>query len=300
MENKPRIYLDSAATTYTAAEVFNAMQPYFSSEFGNPASIHEFGRNAEMAVSNAREQVAKLINADPSEIYFTSGATEANNWALKGVIEASPVKRVLISRIEHPSIIETAEYLKKQGAEVDYIDVDKNGVVIVADLIAKLAKPAALVSVMTANNEVGTIQFINTIANICEQNGVLFHTDATQAVGSVFIDAKEMKIDLLSMSAHKIYGPKGVGALFIKKGTKIAKFMHGGHQEKGKRAGTSNVPAIVGFGKAAEIAIRDAQINNTRLKTLRDYFINEIQTKIEAVKLNGHPSQRLANNVNFS
>lgn len=300
MAEKREIYLDNAATTYCNGEVFFAMQPYFISNYGNPNSLHQIGANARAAIEAARASVAKIINADPEEIYFTSGATEANNWIIKGIVEASEIKRVIVSEIEHPSIIETTRWLAEQGVTVEYVRVDENGVISVPDLLAKLSKPACLVSIMTANNEVGTIQYINTIANICAQNHVYFHTDATQALDSVHIDVKEMDITALSLSGHKIYGPKGIGALYIKKGTRVATFMHGGHQEHGRRAGTYNVPAIVGLGKAVEISMRDNNINNQRIKQLRDYFIREVEEKIPAVKLNGHRTQRLANNVNFS
>lgn len=295
-----QIYLDNAATTYVAGEVFSAMQPYFLVDYGNASSSHSMGRRAEEALYNARASIAQIINAEPDEIYFTSGATEANNWFIKGVVENSPVKRIIISCIEHSCIMETAKWLAGKGIAVEYIRVDENGIISVPDLLSKLAKPAALVSVMTANNEMGTVQYINTIANICAERGVLFHTDATQAIGCVDINVKDMNISGLSMSAHKIYGPKGIGALYIKKGTRVATFMHGGHQERGKRAGTSNTAGAVGFGKAVEVCMRDGNINNARIRSLRDYFIREVMNRIPAVKLNGHPTQRLANNVNFS
>ncbi len=294
------IYLDNAATTYCNGEVFYAMQPYFITNYGNPNSLHQVGYVAREAIENARISIAKIINADPNEIYFTSGATEANNWVLKGIVAASPIKRILVSAIEHPSITETARWLTENGVEVEYIKVDENGIISIPDLLAKLSKPTCLVSVMTANNEVGTVQYINTIANICSQNNVYFHTDATQALESVSINVKEMDITALSLSGHKIYGPKGVGALYIKRGTRIDTLIHGGHQENGMRAGTYNLPAIVGLGKAVEVCMRDGNTNNTRMKQLRDYFIKEIEAKIPGVKLNGHRTQRLSNNVNFS
>ncbi len=294
------VYLDNAATTYCNGEVFYAMQPYFLTNYGNPNSLHQIGYTAREAVEKARASVAKIINADPDEIYFTSGATEANNWVLKGIVAASPIKRVLISAIEHPSVTETARWLTENGVDVEYIRVDENGIISIPDLLAKLAKPTCLVSVMTANHEVGTVQYINTIANICSKNNVYFHTDATQALESVHINVKEMKISALSLSGHKIYGPKGVGAVYIKRGTKIEPLLHGGFQENGMRAGTYNLPAIVGLGKAVEICMRDGNTNNTRMKQLRDYLIKEIETKIPGVKLNGHRNQRLNNNVNFS
>jgi cysteine desulfurase len=295
-----QIYLDNAATTYVTGEVFSAMQPYFLQDYGNASSSHAMGRTAEEALYKARCQVAKIINAEPDEIYFTSGATEANNWFIKGVVENSPIKRILVSCIEHSCVMETAKWLSSRGVTVEYIRVDENGVISVPDLLSKLSKPACLVSVMTANNEMGTVQYINTIAQICGEKGIPFHTDATQAIGSVDINVREMNISGLSMSAHKLYGPKGIGALFIKKGTRVATFIHGGHQERGRRAGTSNTPGAVGFGKAVEICMRDGQINNNRIRALRDYFTREVMNRIPAVKLNGHPTQRLANNVNFS
>ena len=297
---KRNVYLDNAATTYVCGEALQAMMPYFTADFGNSSSAHAFGRNAEMALAQAREQVARLINADPEEIYFTSCATEANNWVLRSAALSHPSKRIIVSCIEHPSIIDTCEGLKKQGCKVEYVKVDRDGIINVSDFIAKLAKPAAIVSIMTANNEVGTIQYLNTIANLCRERGIMFHTDATQAISSVFIDVKEMNIDALSMSAHKIYGPKGVGALYIKNGVKIDKFMRGGHQEKNLRAGTTNVPGVVGFGVAAAVAIRDSAINNARIKSLRDYMIMQIEQRIPGTRLNGHRNQRLPNNINFS
>lgn len=294
------IYLDNAATTYCNGEVFYAMQSYFLTNYGNPNSLHQIGYTARKAIQEARVNVAKIINADPDEIYFTSSATEANNWAIKGIVSASPIKRILISSIEHPSVTETARWLTEQGVEVEYVKVDENGIISIPDLLSKLAKPTCLVSVMTANNEVGTVQYINTIANICSQNNVYFHTDASQALESVSINVKEMDITSLALSAHKIYGPKGVGALYIKRGTKIDNLIHGGYQESGMRAGTYNLPAIVGLGKAAEICVRDTNINNARMKKLRDYFIKEVETRITGVKLNGHRNQRLSNNINFS
>lgn len=297
---KRRIYLDNAATTYCAAEVLQVMLPYFTTEFGNAASIHTFGRDAERALQKARTQIARAINAEPNEIYFTSGATEANNWVIRGAVQNHPSRRAIVSAIEHPCVLETCAQLAREGYKIDYIKVDHEGVIQVSDLISKLAKPAAIVSVMTANNEVGTIQYLNTIANLCREKGVLFHTDATQALSRVFINVREMNVDALSMSAHKIYGPKGIGALYLKNGVKIEKFMHGGHQERNMRAGTSNVSGAVGFGAAVEVAMRDANINNTRIKGLRDYLISQIESKIENCKLNGHRTQRLMNNAHFS
>ena len=295
-----RVYLDSAATTYVCGEVMQAMMPYFTNEFGNSASVHGYGREAEKAVAKARAQIAATIGANANEIYFTSCATEANNWILNGIVRKSKCRRVLVGATEHPSIIETCKQLEKDGYIVEYIDVDDQGIVVISDLIARLSKPAALVSVMTANNEVGTIQFINTVSQVCKKYGVPFHTDAVQAIGNIHINVKDMDIDALSLSSHKIYGPKGVGALYIRNGLKVDKFIHGGHQERNRRGGTQNVPAIVGFGAAIEIAMRDSKMNNARIRTLRDYFINQVEMRIKNVKLNGHRTQRLVNNINIS
>ncbi len=300
MTGKKVIYLDNAATTYCNGEVFRAMQPYFLTEYGNASSAHSAGSDANEAINKTREDIARFLNAEPEEIYFTSGSTEANNWILKGIVEKSDIKRIIVSEIEHPSILETAKWLAKQGVVVEYVKVDDNGIISVPDLLSKLSKPACLVSVMMANHEIGTIQYINTIAKICQSHDVYFHTDATQAIGSVHIDVAEMDITALSLSGHKIYGPKGVGVLYIKNGTKVAPFIHGGHQERGKRAGTYNTPAIVGLGKAIEVLTRDSTMYNSRMKQLRDYFITEVESKIEHVKLNGHRTQRLPGNVNFS
>jgi len=297
---KNKIYLDNAATTYVAGEVMTAMMPYFTTEFGNNSSMHSFGRAAEKAVARARVQIARAINAEPNEIYFTSGATEANNWILNGIMEKARSKRLLVSSIEHPSVLEVAKSLAARGYKVEYIKVDENGIISVSDMIAKLSRPAALVSIMAANNEVGTIQFLNTVANIAKERGVLFHTDATQALGSVPIDVKAMGIDALSLSGHKIYGPKGIGALFIRNGVDLGKYMNGGHQERGQRGGTVNVPAVVGFGEAAALTMRDGPANFKRISKLRDYLISEIESKIEGAYLNGHRTQRLPNNANFS
>ena len=299
-KNSRQIYLDFAATTYVGGEVLQEMMPYFTTEYGNPASLHAFGRNAEKALAKARTQIAKAINADPNEIYFTSGATESNNWLIRGVLGASKIKRALVSRIEHPSVMELVKQLETEGYKIDYVNVDRDGIVVVSDLVAKLAKPTALVSIMTANNEVGTVQFLHTVASMAKERGAIFHTDATQAIGNVFIDVKEMNIDALSLSSHKLYGPKGIGALYIRKGCQVEKLIFGGGQERGQRSGTPNVPAAVGFGKAVELTLRDGSVNNNRMRQLRDYMIKEIETKIEHVKLNGHRTQRVPNNVHFS
>lgn len=297
-----KIYLDNAATTMMNSEVLAEMMPYFSGVYGNASSLHSFGRDAKFAVDTARERIANGIGCKPEEIYFTSGATEANNWILRGVASANRQKgnHIITTKIEHPSILQTCAELEKQGYRVTYLDVDEKGLVRIDQLIHFICDETILISIMTANNEVGTIQNIQAIANIANEKGVPFHTDATQALGAVNLNVGEMKIDALSISAHKIYGPKGVGALYIKNGLRVDKFMTGGSQESDRRAGTLNTPAIVGFGKAVEIATRDIIANCNKVKKLRDYFVAEVQKNIDMVYLNGHPVQRLPNNASLS
>ncbi|MCL2621610.1 MAG: cysteine desulfurase [Firmicutes bacterium] len=294
------VYLDYAATTYTSHEVLDEMMPYFTTVFGNNSSIHKYGRDAEAAVAKARERIAKVIGAQANEIYFTSGATEANNWILKGFVEKSPYKRVIISQIEHASIMKTCEELKKQGVEIVKIPVNQDGVIAMSELLRAISRPAAVVSIMAANNEVGTVQYIQAIAKAVADKNIPFHTDAVQAFGTVSMNVKEMEISAMSLSSHKIYGPKGIGALYLKNGSKISKFIVGGGQERNMRSGTVAVPLCVGFGKAAEVAARDMSMNNNRIKALREYFIQQVVEKVEYVKLNGHRNQRLVNNANFS
>lgn len=297
-----KIYLDNASTTAINSEVLAEMMPYFNSVYGNPNSLHCFGRDAKMAVDTARDRIAKAIGCNSNEIYFTSGATESNNWAIRGIAYANSKKgkHIITSKIEHPSVLETCKQLEKEGFSVTYLDVDKYGLVRLDKLLHNINKDTILISIMAANNEVGTIQNIQAIANIAKEKGVIFHTDATQAIGSININAKEMGIDLMSFSAHKLYGPKGIGALYVKNGVLIQKFMQGGEQEKNLRAGTLNTPAIVGFGKAVEIACRDIIANAKKVSNLRNYFIKEVMKTIEMSFLNGHPIQRLPNNINFS
>ena len=297
-----KIYLDNAATTPISSEVLNEMMPYFTSMYGNPSAVHSFGREAKHALDVARERVARGIGCDPSEIYFTSGSTEANNWALYGIATANRAKgrHIITSKIEHPSVLNMCKHLEDEGFRVTYLDVDNYGFVKLDQLIHHLYSDTILVSIMSANNEVGTIQNLQAIANIVAEKGIIFHTDATQAVGSININVHDMGIDALSLSGHKINGPKGVGALYVRKGVKINPFMLGGEQEYGLRAGTSNVPAIVGLGKAVEIATRDIVTNNKKVRQLRDYFVAQINKNIDLCYLNGHPVQRLPNNVNIS
>ena len=297
-----KIYLDNASTTAINSEVLAEMMPYFNSIYGNPSSLHSFGRDAKAAVETAREKIAKAIGCNSSEVYFTSGATESNNWAIRGIAYANMQKgkHIITSKIEHQSVLNTCKELEKEGFKVTYLDVDKYGLVRLDKLLHNINEDTILISIMAANNEVGTIQNIQAIANIAKEKGVIFHTDATQAIGSVNINAKEMGIDAMSISSHKLYGPKGVGALYVKNGVAIQKFMQGGEQEKNLRAGTLNTPAIVGFGKAVEIACRDIIANAKKMSNLRNYFMKEVLSRIESTFVNGHPIQRLPNNINIS
>ncbi|KAI4453913.1 cysteine desulfurylase family member [Holotrichia oblita] len=297
-----KVYLDNAATTYVSNEVLTEMLPVFNTVYGNSSSLHGFGREAGALLEKARERVAKAINADPSEIYFTSGGTEANNWALKGVANANKAKgnKIITSQIEHHSVLETCKHLESKGFKVVYLPVDETGLVSIADLLHHLDDKTVMISVMAANNEIGTIQNLQTIAKIAHEKGVIFHTDAVQAIGAISIDVKQMDIDMLSLSGHKIYGPKGAGALYIKKGIKIDNLIIGGNQERGKRGGTVNVAGAVGLGKAIEIAVRDISINSKKLKTMREYFVSEITKEISDIQINGHLIQRLPGLVNVS
>ncbi len=300
MERK--VYLDSAATTYVTNEVLNEMMPCYNIFFGNPNSIHSFGREAQGIVDRARDRIAKTINAKSEEIYFTSGGTEADNWAIKGIAHAyaNKGKHIITSQIEHPAVMESCRALEKEGFEVTYLPVDKYGVVSLAALLHAIRKDTILISIMAVNNEVGTIQNIKAIGKTARENGILFHTDAVQAYGALKLDVEDMCIDLMSFSSHKIYGPKGIGALYIRKGVRIANLLDGGHQERSKRGGTSNVPAIAGFGKAAEINARDLMVNSQRMKSLRDYFIKQVTEKIPYVIVNGHPQQKVNSIVSIS
>ena len=296
-----RIYLDNAATTQTRKEVINEMLPYFSEKYGNASSLHAFGREARDAIEQSRQKIAKIINAEPEEIIFTSGGTEADNMAIKEIAFVNRQKgnEIITSKIEHDAVLESCKLLEHMGFKIHYADVDKNGIVNVEQIKKLITPKTILVSIMHANNEIGTIQPIEEIAKICKANGTYFHTDAVQTFCKEKIDIKKMNIDLLSASAHKIYGPKGVGFLFIKKGTKIGALMHGGGHEKGLRSGTENVAGIIGFAKAAELANKEINSENSRLKKLRDKMINGL-LKIPGTKLNGDKEKRLANNVNVS
>lgn len=295
------IYLDNAATTKLDTEVFHAMVPYFQEDYGNPSSIYSFAEKGKKAVDDAREQVAKLIHAAPEEIYFTGSGSEADNWALKATVEAYAGKgrHIITTKIEHHAILHTCEYLEKQGCEITYLAVDEDGKINLEDLKAAIRPDTILISIMMANNEIGTIQEVAEIGKIAKEHGVLFHTDAVQAYGHIPIHVDAMNIDMLSASAHKLYGPKGVGMLYIRKGIKIRSFIHGGAQERNRRAGTLNVPGIVGFGKAAELAEKTMEQRMAKESAIRDELIERILAEIPFSRLNGHRTDRLPGNVNF-
>ncbi|MGN0794699.1 MAG: cysteine desulfurase NifS [Aristaeellaceae bacterium] len=297
-----RIYLDNAATTAVSPQVLEAMLPYFTQCYGNPSSIHSTGRDAHRAVDAARKQVAEAIGAQAQEIYFTAGGSESDNWAIKGAAFArrSRGNHIITSAIEHHAVLHTCAWLEKQGFEVTYLPVDTFGRVQVADVARAITDKTILITVMTANNEIGTLQPIAEIGRLAHEKGILFHTDAVQAIGAIPIDVNAMHIDLLSMSGHKFHGPKGVGALYIRKGVKLDPYLHGGAQERGQRAGTENLAGIVGMGKAIEIATQHLEENAARLTRLRDKLIDGILSGIPEVRLNGHPTERLPNNVNVS
>ena len=297
-----RIYLDNAATTAVSPEVLEAMLPYFTQCFGNPSSIHSTGRDARRVVDAARRQVAAAIGAQPQEIYFTAGGSESDNWAIKGTAFAKKSRgnHIITSAIEHHAVLHTCAWLEKQGFEVTYLPVDEFGRVRVEDVEKAITDKTILITIMAANNEIGTIQPIAEIGKLAHDKGILFHTDAVQAIGAMPIDVNTMHIDMLSMSGHKFHGPKGIGALYIRKGVKIDQYLHGGAQERGQRAGTENLAGIVGMGKAIEIATQHLEENAARLTVLRDKLIDGILAEIPDVRLNGHRTQRLPNNVNVS
>ena len=296
------IYLDNAATTKTAPEVVEAMLPYFTEFYGNASSIYKLGSESKKATIKARETIAQTLGAEPNEIYFTAGGSESDNWALKATFETyqDKGKHIITSKIEHHAILHTCEYLEKRGAEITYLDVDENGLVDLEQLKKAIRPDTILISIMYANNEIGTIQPIQEIGEIAAEHGILFHTDAVQAYGQLPIRVDELHIDMLSASGHKLNGPKGIGFLYINKKVKIRSFVHGGQQERGRRAGTENVPGIVGLAAAAERAFRIMEEKTKKEIELRDYFISRIQKEIPYAKLNGHPTKRLPNNINFS
>ncbi|MBR2499932.1 MAG: cysteine desulfurase NifS [Clostridia bacterium] len=296
------VYLDNSATTPVKKEVLDAMMPYFTENFGNASSIYKIGRMAKEALEKAREKVAAAIGAKPNEIYFTGSGSEADNWAIKGIAEnyASKGKHIISTQIEHHAVLHTLEYLEKQGYSVTYLPVDSDGLISIDDLKAAIKDDTILITVMTANNEIGTIQPIAEIGEIAKEKGIIFHTDAVQAIGMIDIDVKALNIDMLSMSAHKFGGPKGVGALYVRNGIRLDNFVHGGGQERRKRAGTENVAGIVGMAKAITIATENLSEKTAKIKALRDKLIAGIEENIPYIRLNGHREKRLAGNVNFS
>lgn len=295
------IYMDNSATSPVKEEVFNAMVPFLKEEFGNPSTFYSLGRNAKKALEEARKNVANLINADVDEIIFTSGGTESDNMAIKGIAYKleNKGKHIITSIIEHPAVKETCEYLERKGFDVTYLPVKENGIINIDDLKAAIREDTILISIMHANNEIGTIQPIEEIGKIAKENNIIFHCDAVQSVGKIPVDVKKANIDLLSISSHKIYGPKGVGALFIRKRVKLERLIHGGGQENGIRSGTENMPGIVGFGKACELINKNLKANTKKLIEIRDKLIDEVLNNIDAAYLNGDKDKRLPNNVNF-
>lgn len=296
------IYVDHAATTYVKPEVLQEMIPHFTNKFGNPSSVYSLGRESKKAVEESREKVAKAIGAQTKEIFFTSGGTESDNWAIKGAAYANRDKgnHIITTSIEHHAVLHACEYLEKEGFEVTYLPVDSDGLISLDNLKESITDKTILITIMYANNEIGTIQPIKEIGQIAKEKGILFHTDAVQAIGNVKIDVNELNIDLLSMSGHKFYGPKGVGALYIRQGTKVFSVLQGGGQERGRRAGTENLPSIIGIGKAIELAHENIDSHVEKVKLLRDKLVKEVMDKIPYVRLNGHPEKRLPGNANFS
>jgi cysteine desulfurase len=296
------IYMDHSATTFVKPEVLEAMIPYFTEHFGNPSSIYGIARYSKKAIDTARVQAAKALGADPDEIYFTSGGSESDNWAIKGVALANRKRgnHIITTQIEHHAVLYTCQFLEKEGFEVTYLPVDQYGLVDPVDLEKAITDKTILISVMYANNEIGTIEPIVELSAIARKHKVYFHTDAVQAIGNVSIDVKSQNIDLLSLSAHKFYGPKGVGALYIKKGVRIENLIHGGGQERKRRAGTENIAGIVGLGKAIELATADIPGHNAKIKAMRDRLIKGVLEKIPNSRLNGHPEKRLPGNFNVS
>ena len=302
MGEKRITYMDHSATTYVRKEVVEAMAPYHTEHFGNPSSIYSIARESKKAIDTARAQVAKALGAEPDEIYFTSGGSESDNWAIKGIASANIRKgsHIITSKIEHHAVLHTCEYLEKQGFTVTYLPVDKSGLVDPAELEKAITDKTILISIMYANNEIGTIEPIAELGAIARNHKIPFHTDAVQAIGNVPIDVKAQNIDLLSLSAHKFYGPKGVGVLYIRKGIKIDNLIHGGGQERRHRAGTENIAGIVGLGKAIELATADIEGHNRKIRALRDRLMSGILATIPHARLNGHPENRLPGNINIS
>lgn len=299
---KKTIYLDNAATTKTRPEVVEAMLPYFTEYYGNPSSVYEFATPSKKAIAEARETIAKSLGAKTNEIYFTAGGSESDNWAIKATAEAyeSKGKHIITSKIEHHAVLHTCEYLEKRGFEITYLDVDENGTVKLDELKKAIRPDTILISIMFANNEIGTIQPIKEIGEIAKEHGIIFHTDAVQAYAHVPINVDEYHIDMLSVSGHKFNGPKGIGFLYIRTGLKLRSFIHGGSQERKRRGGTENVPGIVGMGKAVEIAMANLAERTAYEVELRDYLIDRVLSEVPYVRLNGHRTNRLPNNANFA
>lgn len=299
MEN---VYFDNAATTRLDETVLNEMMPYLKENYGNASSIYRLGRESRKAVETAREKIANVLNCEPKEIYFTAGGSESDNTIVKGIAHAYKNKgnHIIVSKIEHPAILETCKQLEKEGFEVSYIGVDENGIINLDELKNAIKGTTILISVMFANNEIGTIQPIKEIGEIAKEHKIFFHTDAVQAVGLVKIDVKDLNIDALSMSGHKFYGPKGIGALYVKSGINFKKYIDGGHQERGKRAGTENVAGIVGMGKAIELAYENLDEHVQKIKVLRDYYEKQVIERIPYIKINGDIENRLPGNSNIS
>ena len=298
---KNYIYMDNSATTPVKKEVLDEMIPYFTENYGNPSSIYSLGSKSKNAVESARDKVAKVLGAKSNEIFFTGGGSESDNWAIKGIAFANKNKgnHIITTKIEHHGVLHTCEYLERKGFKVTYLDVDEYGMIDINDLKNSITDETILITIMFANNEIGTIQPIKEIGEIAKEKGIYFHTDAVQAVGHVKIDVNELNIDLLSLSAHKFYGPKGIGALYIRRGVKLDSLIEGGAQERNRRAGTENVPGIVGLGKAIELAYENIDENNEKLITLRERLIKKVFDSIDYVRLNGHPIKRLPGNVSF-
>jgi len=300
--NEERIYLDNAATTNLGAEALNAMLPILTSEYGNASSLHSFGRSASKLVEESREIIANTINAKANEIYFTSSGSEANSWAITGIAEANRIKgnHIITSKIEHPSVLEECKHLENNGYEVTYLDVDRNGFVNFVELLRAIKPTTILISIMSANNELGTIQNIKAIAQTAHEKGIIFHTDAVQLYGNMHLDVEDLGIDAMTISAHKIYGPKGVGALFVSNNIKIDPIIYGGNQERHKRGGTTNTAGIVGFAKACEVAHRDMKTNNYKLRSLSEYFITKLTENVENIIINANVRQKLAHIVSVT
>ena len=296
------IYFDNAATTKLDEEVLEEMMPYLKENYGNASSIYRLGRESRKAVESAREKIANILNCKPTEIYFTAGGSESDNTIVKGIAHSYKKKgnHIITSKIEHPAILETCKQLEKEGFEISYVSVDENGIINLEELKSMIKPTTILITIMFANNEIGIIQPIEEIGKIAKENNIYFHTDAVQAVGNIRIDVQKMNIDALSLSSHKFYGPKGIGALYVKSGINFEKYISGGHQERNKRAGTENVAGIVGMGKAIELAYSELEEHNKKIKELRNYYVEQVKERIPYIKINGDMEKRLPGNSNIS